>query len=71
MAVGAISDQLPSGEYSKFLSDIKLRSRDRALSSLRRFRSTVRKSSLTKRDFTQALEEVRAEKAKKRTYSRH
>jgi hypothetical protein len=67
----AIVDQLPTKEYSRFLSDMRLRSRDRALVSLRRFRSAVRKSGLTKRDFTQALEEVRAEKTKKHTHSRH
>jgi hypothetical protein len=59
----AIVDQLPSDEYSKFVSDIRKRSRTRALSSLRRFRSAVRKSGLKQRDFTKALEEVRAKKA--------
>jgi Mg/Co/Ni transporter MgtE len=67
----AIVDQLPSEEYTKFVSDIRQRSRDRALNSLRRFRSAVRKSGLTHCDFTTALEEVRAQKAEKSTRHRH
>lgn len=59
----AIVDQLPSDEYSKFLSDIRKRSRSRAMTSLRRFSTAVRKSGLKKRDFTDALEEVRGKKA--------
>jgi hypothetical protein len=64
----AIVDQLPSEEYSKFVSDIRKRSRTRALASLRRFRSAVRKSGLKQRDFTKALEEVRAQKAASSRY---
>jgi uncharacterized protein with WD repeat len=63
-----IVDQLPSEEYSKFVSDIRNRSRNRAISSLGKFRSAVRKSGLKQRDFTSALEEVRVEKAAR---SRH
>ena len=59
----AIVDQLPSEEYSKFISDIRERNRTRALSSLRKFRSAVHKSGLKQRDFTTALEEVREKKA--------
>lgn len=59
----AIVDQLPSDEYSKFISDIRKRSGNRALASLRKFRSTVRKSGLKQADFTQVLEEVRAKKS--------
>jgi hypothetical protein len=64
----AIVDQLPRDEYSKFVSDIRKRSRNRALVSLRRFSSAVRKSGLKHQDFTKALEEVRAQKAAR---SRH
>jgi hypothetical protein len=59
----AIIDQLPPEEFSKVASDIRKRSRDRALIALRKFRSSVRRSGLTRRDFTDALGEVRAEKA--------
>jgi hypothetical protein len=64
----AIVDQLPRDEYSKFVSDIRKRSRNRALASLRQFSSAVRKSGLKHQDFTKALEEVRAQKAAR---SRH
>jgi len=67
----AIVDQLPSREYSRFLSDIRARSRDRAMTSLRRLRSSMRAGGLTQRDLTQALEEVRAEKTKAHSHSRH
>jgi hypothetical protein len=59
----SIVDQLPSEEYSKFVSDLRKRSRSRALASLRKFRISVRKSGLKKQDFAKALEEVRAQKA--------
>jgi hypothetical protein len=62
----AIVDQLPNEEYLKFVSDIRKRSRTRALASLRKFRSAVQKSGLKKRDFTNALEEVRAKKTARR-----
>jgi hypothetical protein len=64
----AIVDQLPSDEYSKFVSDIRKRSRNRAIASLRRFSTAVRKSGLKHQDFTKALEEVRTQKAAR---SRH
>lgn len=64
----AIVDQLPTDEYTKFVSEIRQRSRDRALTSLRRFRSAVRKSGLTHRDFTKALEEVREKKAARNSH---
>ena len=60
----AIIDQLPAREFSIVVEDIRARSRDRALASLRRLRGAVRKSGLKKRDFQQALKEVRAEKNK-------
>jgi len=60
----AIIDQLPQREFSIVVEDIRLRSRDRALASLRRLRGAARRSGLKKRDFQQALEEVRAEKKK-------
>ena len=59
----SIVDQLPSEEYSKFISDIRERNRTRALSSLRKFRSAVHKSGLKPRDFATALEDVREKKA--------
>ena len=64
----AIVDQLPNDEYLKFVSDIQKRNRNRALSSLRRFSTTVRKSGLKQIDFTNALGEVRASKT---AHSRH
>jgi hypothetical protein len=67
----AIVDQLPKEEYEKFVSGFRRRSRDRALTSLRRFRSNVSKSGLTQPDFIKALEEVRGPKAKKATSRRY
>jgi hypothetical protein len=61
----AIIDQLPPGEFSKVVEDIRIRTRNRALLSARKLRSAVHKSGLRRRDFDKAFEEVRAEKAKK------
>ena len=61
----AIIDQLPDSEFSKVVRDIRSRSRDRALGSLRRLRTAVRKSGLRKKDFDEALRETRADKNKR------
>ena len=66
----AIIDQLPREEFTKVVEDIRIRSRERALSSFRKLRSAVRKSDLRKTDFDEALEDVRAEKTKKSTNRR-
>ena len=61
----AIIDQLPRNEFAKVVEDIKVRSRTRALGSLRKLRSAVQKSGLQHSDFTKALEETRAKKTGK------
>jgi len=47
----AIIDQLPPDEFSRAVTDINKRARDRALCSFRNLRSAVRKSGLKRNDF--------------------
>jgi hypothetical protein len=61
----AIIDQLPQDEFLKVVEDIKAKSRDRSLNSLRKLRGAVKKSGLRKKDFDEALKDVREQKSKK------
>jgi hypothetical protein len=58
----AIIEQLPYKEFKKVALDVKEQARERAISSLKRLRTSVRKSGLTQKDFEEALKEVRSEK---------
>ena len=59
-------DNLPRDEFIKITDDIKMRARRRAFSALEQMRLAAKRSGLKRRDFEQALKEVRAEKRKKR-----
>lgn len=62
-------DQLDGSEFSDVAVAIKERARRRAYDALKEMRRSARKAGLRKKDFEEAIAEVRAEKRRARAAS--
>ena len=65
-----IIDSLPADEFCSLAEEIKRRARLRAFDALETMRLAAKRANFKKKDFTDALKEVRAHRKKTHAHSR-